>query len=305
MKQKREALILKNVETETGSLNVAEKIKKKKKQMRRIDMHAHLFCISELDYRKRQGIFTCFSAGTPSEWQFMEQWRSREELFISFGIHPWYGDRYSVDRCAEYLEACDFIGEIGMDSVWCHVPPQVQQKVLEQQLQIAADLGKPVLLHTKGQEGKIGEIIRDFPGKVCVHWYSGQEQDLDAYLEKDCYFTLGPDFAQVCGMKMLAEQRQLSQMETKPFAQADEDDKIGKRNGYLRILKEVPLNRLFLETDGLSAVAWSRGVEQVLMGEISGVLEENESFLAKQKQMTAGGLQERMAINLIEFLSHS
>lgn len=276
------------------------------KQMRRIDMHAHLFCISEadkilsgesleitavkeLDFRRQQSIFTCFSAGTPEEWQFMEQWRERDEVLLSFGIHPWYADRYSVNNCRGYLEECDFIGEIGMDSVWCQVPLETQKRALEQQLQIAADLGKPVLLHTKGQEKEIGEIIKDFPGNVCVHWYSGGEKELEVYLEKDCYFTLGPDFAQVC------------RMGEKPFKQAADDDKVEKRQGYLRILKEIPVNRLFLETDGLSAVAWANGVKKAPMQEISQVLEANEAFLAEEKQMTAEALQRQMKKNLIEW----
>lgn len=288
--------------------------KQRMEQVRRIDMHAHLFCIAEgeefhkqdvesesrrklknaaleeLEFRKQHGIFTCFSAGTPKEWQFMKQWREREELLTSFGIHPWYAERYSVENCKEYLEECDFIGEIGMDSVWCQVSLKKQQRVLEQQLQIAADLGKSVLLHTKGQEKEIGEIIKDFPGKICVHWYSGSERDLEIYLEKGCYFTLGPDFKEVC------------QMNKQLFIQAADDNKMEKRQGYLRILQEVSSDRLFLETDGLLAVAWARGLESVPMQTISQALEENEVFLAEKKQMAVEALKVQMRKNLMEFL---
>ena len=51
-----------------------------------------------------------------------------------------------------------------------------------EQWQIAADLKKPVLLHTKGQEKRIAELLRGFPYHICVHWYSGTEQDLEPYL---------------------------------------------------------------------------------------------------------------------------
>ena len=44
----------------------------------------------------------------------------------------------------EAYSECDYIGEIGMDSVWCDIPLDIQQKRLEEQLQIAADLKKPV-----------------------------------------------------------------------------------------------------------------------------------------------------------------
>lgn len=241
--------------------------------MRRIDMHAHLFCLSEsasaleeVKFRRQQGIFTCFSAGTMEEWQFMKPIRNEKGVLCSFGIHPWYADRYDVGECMGAFQSCDYVGEIGMDSVWCQVSLKRQRQILEQQLELAVDLNKPVLLHTKGQEKEIGELIRDFPGKICVHWYSGKERDLEIYLEKDCYFTLGPDYAQ------------------NP------------------VLKEVPVHRLFLETDGLSAIAWAKGVETFPLQMIAKTLEENEAFLAKERQMTEWELQERMKKNLLEFL---
>lgn len=80
------------------------------------------------------------------------------------------------------------------DPVWCDIPLDIQQKRLEEQLQIAADLKKPVLLPYEGQEKRIAELLCGFPYHICVHWYSGTEQDLEPYLDMGCYFTLGPDF---------------------------------------------------------------------------------------------------------------
>lgn len=72
-----------------------------------IDMHAHLACLSEgyetldgeteLNFRRKNGITTCFSTGTPGEWQAMESLRSQREIIVSFGIHPWYTHRYQVE----------------------------------------------------------------------------------------------------------------------------------------------------------------------------------------------------------------
>ena len=128
-----------------------------------------------------------------------KQFQNREELLLSFGIHPWYADQPRTEEMQEAYGECDYIVEIGMDSVWCDIPLDIQQKRLEEQLQIAADLKKPVLLHTKGQEKRIAELLRGFPYHICVHWYSGTEQDLEPYLDMGCYFTLGPDFSAACG----------------------------------------------------------------------------------------------------------
>lgn len=215
------------------------------------DMHAHLTCLTnekyhnvsyeekkllayeELNDRRSQNIAAFFSCGTPEEWEFMqqvirEQHMKEQEVRLSFGIHPWYSDQYDPEEYRAYFGKCEAVGEIGMDSVWCEIPLAQQRKVFEKQLQIAADLQKPVILHTKGQEREIAEMIRDFPGKICVHWYSGSIQDLEQYLQKDCYFTLGPDF-------------------------------MWKKDGelYQYMLQNIPDDRLFLETDGLDAVLWA------------------------------------------------
>ncbi|MDO5344932.1 MAG: TatD family hydrolase [Lachnospiraceae bacterium] len=267
------------------------------KQMRMIDMHAHLSCLEkypmadfsgrewelaaaegaeELNFRRQAGIVTCFSAGTPWEWEAMQQFGEREEILISFGIHPWYADRYRMEDCREYFDHCDFIGEIGMDSVWCEVPLSVQKRLLEKELQLAAELGKPVLLHTKGEEARIGEMIRDFPGKVCVHWYSGSETDLEKYLEKGCYFTLGPDTARL-------------------FRQKDQV--------RCRMLEDIPANRLFVETDGMDAAAWAEGADCLDLQELPQILERNMECAAVQKKVSPERQRWQMYANLREFLS--
>lgn len=262
---------------------------------KRVDMHAHLcgwFSVrEELEVRKEQGILTCFSAGTPKEWQVMEPWKDREELRISFGVHPWYADQYPVKSCRDYLWACDFIGEIGMDSVWCQVPRSLQQKALEQQLQAAADLKKPVLLHTKGEEKRIGEMIQDFPGAVCVHWYSGNKRDLESYLRKGCYFTLGPDVSSVC-----------RKMEMRNGPSDLKKTEMEKAESYLCLLNEVPVNRILLETDGLSAIAWAEGVKELPLSWIVSTLEKNERYLSQRKGLTSEELQRQFQKNLEEFL---
>ncbi len=268
-----------------------------------LDMHAHLLCLSEgyreklteqemyalamqeLAVRKEYGIDTVFSCGMPQEWEFMQKRLAQSEtgeqqptkekaeqplgwlpdssekqngdFILSFGIHPWYSDRFDPQDCRELFKASPIVGEIGMDSVWCEVPLAVQRRVFAWQLEIAAELKKPVVLHTKGQERQIVEMVRDFPEKACVHWYSGGEAEFEKFLEAGCYFTLGPDLAE----------------NFTPL--------------YERMLREIPADRLFLETDGLSSIAWMRGQETgaVSFRDIPAVLEKNLELTARVKQV--------------------
>ncbi|MCD8154295.1 MAG: TatD family hydrolase [Clostridiales bacterium] len=256
------------------------------------DIHAHLDCLTpweekrisreeaerlareEIDFRAGSGIQTFFSTGTPEEYEFLRPFRFGQPenpgkeagLFLSFGIHPWYSDRYDPDGYLSYFRECDAVGEIGMDCVWSGIPLPVQRRVFLRQLQIAADLGKSIVLHTKGCEAEIGDRIQDFPGKILVHWYSGSEKDLDKFLAKDCYFSLGPDFPSALTSGSL----------------------------YETMLREIPANRLFVETDGLSAVSWALH-RPVDMGELPGILEKNRELAAKRKGM-------KMEMKVWEFL---
>lgn len=341
--------------------------RKRNQNMRMLDMHAHLLCLSdgygekltdremqdigvqELALRREYGVDTVFSCGTPRELDVMERYlreagpdedtgaeknaqaerkksiqaeteknaqteekklsqfeveksvqselqhgageifRSGAEKaaryagcgrdYLSFGIHPWQSDRWQPQEWRGYFQRVPLIGEIGMDSVWTTVPLQTQRRVFAQQLEIAADLGRPVILHTKGQEAQIAEMIRGFPGHVCVHWYSGDEKSFEEFLEMGSFFTLGPDLSEACGPA------------------ADE-------GLYGRMLREIPAERLFLETDGLSSIAWMRGhgAEDVPFAEIPAVLGRNLNFAAGRKQMAAEAFQALIWSNFREFL---
>lgn len=276
------------------------------------DMHAHLSCLTEeygkglsmeqaralgekeLEIRTRHGIITFFSCGTPGEWEFMQKYRfpgsgeeKERDILLSFGIHPWHADQYQPEDFIEYFRKCDAVGEIGMDSVWCDVPLPVQRRSFEQQLQIAADLHKPIVLHTKGQEELIGEMIRGFPENICVHWYSGDRKVFDKFLDLGCYFTCGPDMADAC-VKPGMEPRSHVQQETAEL--------------YRHMLKAIPLDHLFIETDGISAVAWAKGTEYLEPEEIPLVLGENLEYAANQKEQSGEEMANQMLRNLHYFL---
>ena len=240
-----------------------------------IDIHAHLsdYREKELKLRKENNILTCFSAGTKEEWEDLSKYRS--DILLSFGIHPWQAERYNAKDFEDYMKSADFIGEIGMDSVWCSVDLDVQQRQFEMQLQMAADLNKSVILHTKGQEERIADIIRNYQGKVCVHWYSGDISQLARFIENDCYFSFGINLSDLC----------------------KNGDAVG-----LAMLKEIPINRMFLETDGLSAIAWSRNTDKLPLEEIKNALKKNLEFIAGERNCSIEYLTKQMHNNLLEIL---
>lgn len=188
------------------------------------DAHTHFVSEEDLKLRIEYKIPSLFSHSTPNELNTFFPKNLPPFFHPTYGIHPWKADQFNVKEMESLFLKVPIIGEIGMDNVWCDVPLSIQKKVFEEQLELASALQKPVILHTKGQEREIARLIRNYPNRYLVHWYSCEEH-LDKYIEQDCYFSIGPDVWWNPATRHVAE--------------------------------TVPLNRILTETDGLSAVQWA------------------------------------------------
>lgn len=192
------------------------------------DAHAHTGTKEETEERIRDGIMTMICAGEPEDAKRLDEILKRpgaiQALIPAAGLHPWNCGKISVEDMMPFMEKYPVIGEIGMDTLWCDVPVKVQREAFERQLAFAMEQKKPVVLHTKAQEKEIARIIRDYPNRYLVHWYSCGHY-LDEYLEQDCYFSIGPDVV----WNLVVQE----------------------------VAWRVPENRILVETDGLGAVKWA------------------------------------------------
>lgn len=194
------------------------------------DAHSHIRNYKILDIIKEYNIFTTVCAMSPEECLFVEQLQAddQQRIIPTFGLHPWNADKFSIDEMMPYIEQCSAIGEIGLDSVWCDVPLEKQRDVFVKQLDIAQRRKVPVILHTKGQEKEIAEIIQNYDLTFFIHWYSC-ENYLELYLNKGYYFSIGPD--------------------------------IDKEKAVQNVALKVPIDHLLIETDGIESIAWATGKE--------------------------------------------
>lgn len=119
------------------------------------------------------------------------------------GIHPsyvheiqeetWFQD---IRRIAEEPEIVA-IGEIGMD--YYHPPGDGgtveawrnrQRRVFEQLLQLALDIGKPVVVHQRECGGDVLEVLANFPGITAVlHCFTGTIPEAERALEMGHYLS--------------------------------------------------------------------------------------------------------------------
>ena len=98
----------------------------------------------------------------------------------SFGIHPWKADAlYNAPKISSCLSSARFIGESGLDSVWCTCDPKKQINAFKKQVAIAGQRNVPLILHTKGQEREILSVIEKTNLKLLVHWFSPDDDIIE------------------------------------------------------------------------------------------------------------------------------
>ena len=103
-----------------------------------------------------------------------------DHVYAAVGIHPEEcGDFAPSDigelrRLAEHPKVVA-IGEIGLDYYWAENPPrEKQQEVLRAQLQLAQELGLPVIIHDREAHADTLDIVREFPAvRGVFHSFSG------------------------------------------------------------------------------------------------------------------------------------
>lgn len=236
-----------------------------------IDGHCHLAGSTELAQRQQKyQILTILNCDSPEEWEENQRLTKEGDLqLLSFGVHPWKADQYRFEAVLPYLEKANIIGEIGLDSVWTEVPLATQLTIFEQQLIYAMERQKPVVLHTKGCEAEILSLIKKYPNRYLIHWYSSMALQ-KAYIDFGCYFTIGIDLL--------------------------------RNNAVKELAKKVPLDRLLIETDGLAAIEWALD-RKVHVDDYVAILRCHLQSLAELRNIESTILAEKMTKNLQVFIN--
>jgi TatD DNase family protein len=113
------------------------------------------------------------------------------DVFAAVGLHP-----HDAGTCSEaVLEDLKTLtaharvkawGETGLDFNRMHSPQKDQEHWFHRQLETAGQIGLPMIFHERDSQGRFLEILRPGWGsqrRGVVHCFSGDEADLEAYLE--------------------------------------------------------------------------------------------------------------------------
>ena len=176
--------------------------------------------------------------------------------YYSIGIHPWYivEDRLKADLAIMESKLdepnCLAIGECGLDKR-IKIPLDLQQIVFEKQLLLAQKYNKPVVIHCVAafQEVVETKIRLHISVPMIIHGFSKNEQIAKQLLDNGFYLSFG---------KYLVQSKSVG-------------------TGLELVFKNVPNNRIFLETDTIND-----GIETVytVAAEIKGIpIEEMQEIV--------------------------
>lgn len=119
----------------------------------------------------------------------LAQQRPRQ-LFATAGVHPHRASELSAEHGSELLELARqpevvAVGECGLDYFRNFSPPAAQQRAFHAQLDLAAQVGKPVFLHQRDAHADFIAILREHAAqwRGVAHCFTGSGEELAAYLD--------------------------------------------------------------------------------------------------------------------------
>lgn len=118
-------------------------------------------------------------------------------VWFTAGVHPhdaatWDTERHPAFVREAVTQGAVAVGECGLDYHYDFSPREVQRRTLTAQLQLAAELRRPVVLHTRDAEADTADMLRDAAAaSVCgvLHCYTGSRELARQALEVGWYVS--------------------------------------------------------------------------------------------------------------------
>ncbi len=148
-------------------------------------------------------------------------------IYATAGVHPGNITNFGEASLEKLRKLCEHekvvaVGEIGLDYHYDNTDKALQKEAFCAQLELAKEVGLPVVIHNRDSFADCLDIIKASPIRETgglIHCFSGSVEFLKVILDMGLYISLGG---------------------TVTFKNA---------NKLLEVAKYVPLDRLMLETD--------------------------------------------------------
>ena len=183
-----------------------------------IDTHAHLTALDDADEAiaraAEAGVTRILTVGTDVDdcrraLAFAERY---EGVFAILGIHPHEAATATADDLMALRELhahpkAAAVGETGLDWFRDYAPPDDQRRLFAGQLELADELGKPAVIHTRAADEDTLDALRGFDGTVVLHCFSSPHM-LPTALERGWYvsFAGNATFPKAVDLRLAATQ---------------------------------------------------------------------------------------------------
>jgi len=115
-------------------------------------------------------------------------------IYAAVGSHPDVADEVNEAVIEEYRTLCKLnpkvkaIGEIGLDYHYEDIPREIQKKAFRMQMELARELGLPVIVHERDAHEDGMAVVREFPEVTGVfHCYSGSAEMAKLLVDRGWY----------------------------------------------------------------------------------------------------------------------
>lgn len=184
-----------------------------------LNLHTHLL-------KKQADEQIIFNEIIPDSEQALEDFGLQNvDNWLSAGIHPWYINEKLHNLQLKKLASVakdpniKFIGECGLDRLK-GAPLPLQEEIFIKQIRIAEDVKKPVIIHCVKCYNELLSIKKIVRPRIpmIIHGFNTKIEIARQLLDKGFYLSLGGAL-------------------------------LNEESNALKVLQEIPLEKLFLETD--------------------------------------------------------
>ncbi|HEX4573991.1 MAG TPA: TatD family hydrolase [Gemmatimonadales bacterium] len=120
--------------------------------------------------------------------------RSWRGLSATAGVHPHDARTWSPEtarRLRDLATAPEVVavGETGLDYHYDHSPREAQRRAFEAQLDLAGELGKPVVVHARAADDDVAALLAGARTPLILHSFSSGPKVFEAGMARAAYFS--------------------------------------------------------------------------------------------------------------------
>jgi TatD DNase family protein len=164
-----------------------------------IDTHGHLTALDDPDEAVRRaaeaGVERILTVGTDVEdcRRALSLAERHDGVFAILGLHPHEAGTATAEDLAALRELLGHpkavaVGETGLDWYRDYAPRDDQRRIFAAQLELAVDLGKPAVIHTRAADDDTLAALGGHAGTVVLHCFSSPHM-LPTALERGWYVS--------------------------------------------------------------------------------------------------------------------